>query len=277
MALPKFEEDVQIIAKLDDEPNDVGGLDSAQLKAKFDEAAGLLKEFINTVLLPALEGETASTNIGVKTISGISEAKTVQEALEALKYAIDNTATGSIPDDSLEGIKLKAGAVGARELALNSVANKNIANVSGAKVDEKSLPGATLEDESIDSRHYKPLSIQTSHMADECVDTGKVKNYSLTANKYAPGSVGATALAADAKSRGVAVVLASSAWADNMQTVNVEGVTADNNVLVAADPASRTAWNDAEIYCSAQAEGALTFSCVTVPGADVTANVVILA
>lgn len=83
-------------------------------------------------------------------------------------------------------------------------------------------------------------------------------------------------LAADAKSKGVAVTLASSGWADNAQTVAVEGVTADNNVLVAAAPESREAWNDAEIYCSAQSNGTLTFACGSVPAENVTANVVIL-
>lgn len=83
-------------------------------------------------------------------------------------------------------------------------------------------------------------------------------------------------LAEDAKSRGIAVTLAASAWENNSQTVSVAGVTADNNVLVAAAPASRTAWNDAEIYCSAQGSAALTFKCGTVPTEDVTANVVIL-
>lgn len=83
-------------------------------------------------------------------------------------------------------------------------------------------------------------------------------------------------LAEDAKSRGIAVTLASGGWADNAQTVSVEGVTSSNNVLVAAAPASRTAWNDAEIYCSAQGSAALTFKCGTAPTEDVTANVVIL-
>ncbi len=101
-----------------------------------------------------------------------------------------------------------------------------------------------------------PITVQTGNIAD--------------------GAVTAAKLAASAKSNGVAVILASGNWADNAQTVNVEGVSAGNNVIIAAAPDSRTAWNDAEIYCSAQAEGTLTFKCSTVPTADVTANVVIL-
>ena len=71
-------------------------------------------------------------------------------------------------------------------------------------------------------------------------------------------------------------MLAVADWADNAQTAAVEGVSADNNVLVAAAPESREAWNDAEVYCSAQSNGTLTFKCSSVPASDITANVVIL-
>ena len=98
----------------------------------------------------------------------------------------------------------------------------------------------------------------------------------MQTGNYADASVTAEKLAADAKSKGIAVTLASGSWSSKAQTVSVEGVTSGNNVLVAAAPASRTAWNDAEIYCSAQASGKLTFKCGTAPTADVTANVVIL-
>ena len=38
MALTAFNEDMEIISKLSDLPNDTDGLTSAELKAKFDEA-----------------------------------------------------------------------------------------------------------------------------------------------------------------------------------------------------------------------------------------------
>lgn len=108
------------------------------------------------------------------------------------------------------------------------------------------------------------------------IGTTELADGSVTTEKHADKSVTAAKLADDAKSKGVAVVLAKASWASKSQTVNVEGVTAGNNVLVAAAAASRTVWNDAEVYCSAQGEGTLTFSCSSVPSADITANVVIL-
>ena len=46
--------DLNIIQKLDDEPNDVGGLTSAELKAKFDESGNIIKKYINETLIPAV-------------------------------------------------------------------------------------------------------------------------------------------------------------------------------------------------------------------------------
>ena len=55
MSFSKFTKDMAIIQQLDDEPNDVGGMTAAELKAKFDEGGQALKDFLNDVLLPELE------------------------------------------------------------------------------------------------------------------------------------------------------------------------------------------------------------------------------
>lgn len=55
MSLTKLNKDMAIIQKLDDEPNDVGGLSAADLKAKFDEGGLALQEYLNNVLLAELE------------------------------------------------------------------------------------------------------------------------------------------------------------------------------------------------------------------------------
>lgn len=52
--------DLDIIQKLDDEPNDVGGLSAAELKAKFDEAGNTIKDFINESLIPQVVGADAT-------------------------------------------------------------------------------------------------------------------------------------------------------------------------------------------------------------------------
>jgi len=54
MAIPEFEVDMDIIAKLGEYPGSDDGLTSAGFKAKFDLAGKFLKEYINTILLPEL-------------------------------------------------------------------------------------------------------------------------------------------------------------------------------------------------------------------------------
>lgn len=79
------------------------------------------------------------------------------------------------------------------------------------------------------------------------------------------------------KSIPVTVTLASASWVDNSQTVSATGVTESNNVVVSPSGRdSTTAWADGEVLCTSQGSNALTFTCTTVPTADITVSVVIL-
>lgn len=55
MKLTKMEEDLRIHQKLDDEPNDVGGLTAQELKAKFDQAGLAIQSYLNETHLPETE------------------------------------------------------------------------------------------------------------------------------------------------------------------------------------------------------------------------------
>ena len=55
MALNKLNSDLSIIAKLGDQPGADNGLTTAQLKAKFDEAALLIQNYINNYLIPEID------------------------------------------------------------------------------------------------------------------------------------------------------------------------------------------------------------------------------
>lgn len=102
MALSEVVKDMSIIAKLDDEPNDVGGLSAAQLKAKFDEGGEALKEYINEVLLPELAAHTAAQSLGA-VING--EAVTIQGALDLLQQA--TVQNGNVPTGGEAGQYLR--------------------------------------------------------------------------------------------------------------------------------------------------------------------------
>ena len=60
MSLTKLTKDMGIISRLEDEPNDVGGLTAAQLKARFDEAGEAVKAYLNDTLLAELAAPTAA-------------------------------------------------------------------------------------------------------------------------------------------------------------------------------------------------------------------------
>jgi hypothetical protein len=60
------------------------------------------------------------------------------------------------------------------------------------------------------------------------------------------------------------------------QTVTATGVTASNTAIVSPSPSDYSDYTDAEIYCSAQGSGTLTFTCGTTPSNDIDVNVVII-
>lgn len=71
--------------------------------------------------------------------------------------------------------------------------------------------------------------------------------------------------------------LTVSGWGTDLtQTVSVSGVTASNTVIAAPNAASHAAYTEANIRCTAQESGKLTFTCDEIPTAALTVNVVIL-
>lgn len=76
--------------------------------------------------------------------------------------------------------------------------------------------------------------------------------------------------------KAVTVTLSASSWSNSTQTVNVNGVTATNTIMVSSSPENLSAYNAAGIYCSAQGNGSLTFNCEAAPSEDVSANIMIL-
>ena len=75
MSLEKLTADLDIIQALVNEPNDVGGMTADQVKAKFDSAGNVIKDYINIILTEAIDNldsanikKTGDQNIdGIKT------------------------------------------------------------------------------------------------------------------------------------------------------------------------------------------------------------------
>lgn len=95
--LTRMTADLNIIYALDDEPNDVGGMSAAELKARFDQSGLTIQRFINEVLLPELEGAQAAQRIGALAQDEKTES-TVQNELKKLNVAKH---THAKPDDQI--------------------------------------------------------------------------------------------------------------------------------------------------------------------------------
>lgn len=279
MSLPKFNEDIQIISKLADEPNDVGGLSADELKAKFDEASGLIKAFINDTLLPYLEGVSGAGDIGIANIPGLNDAANVQAALQELKTQLNNTSTGSIPDRSLSGEKLVTGAVGTNELANASVTSDKIANASvdDSKISAEKLSGASIQDKAIENRHFNGKVIKAENVEDNSLTGNQIEDFSIPSVKISSGAVTRSKLANDVKVLAFTnKTVAVSDWASDTTytdfpyraAVACEGVTAKYYAEVVFSPADALEG----IYCPVveSCDGGVYLYASEIPGADLT-------
>jgi hypothetical protein len=130
MAFTKNTDDMNIIQKLDDEPNDVGGLTATQLKAKFDEGGINLQDFINDHI-DELESASAAGNIGFQTSAAVP-ASNIQAAIENVQSQVAEATTGEIANASITNVKLAAGSAAGWEDITNSVDLELVTQAGGA-------------------------------------------------------------------------------------------------------------------------------------------------
>ena len=100
MELIKLNDDLDVIQKLDDEPNDVGGMTADELKKRFDQAPNAIKEYINGVLIPGI----------VELLEGLDKDKAGRDELQGVVL-------NQIPDGTVTAAKLNTGAVTREKLA----------------------------------------------------------------------------------------------------------------------------------------------------------------
>ena len=96
MSLEKLTKDLNIVQKLDDEPNDVGGLSAAELKKKFDEGSLTIQEYINNVMIPALETLGVETSVQLPEGAGFKYIRlNADRVLETSQDGVTWQASGS--------------------------------------------------------------------------------------------------------------------------------------------------------------------------------------
>lgn len=78
----------------------------------------------------------------------------------------------------------------------------------------------------------------------------------------------------------ISVKLLSAGWANNLQTVDAAGVTADKErchvIPCTPDSANNELYYNNGLCCEDQLDGKVTFSCKEVPASDVTVNLLVL-
>jgi hypothetical protein len=80
------------------------------------------------------------------------------------------------------------------------------------------------------------------------------------------------------KRKTVTVTLATAGWKDSLQTVSVDGVTADEtktDVIASPKAADYEAYSEAGILLFSQSDGGITFKCSDVPKVDIHVSVMV--
>lgn len=80
----------------------------------------------------------------------------------------------------------------------------------------------------------------------------------------------------DSKHNAAVATLPVSGWANNEQTVSVQGIASNAHVIVTPAPETWVAYTEAGVVCSEQGRNMLTFTCLDVPETSVSANILIL-
>ena len=205
--IPRVTDELGTVSTLDDRPNDTGGLTAAELKAKFDADAGTLKDYVNDVLIPFLEGTSAAESLGITTIPGFS-ADNIQTALEEIIGAMQEVTQGSVADGSITLAKLAAevtavalgGAAashthGAGDINSGVLNADRIPVLDGTKLGAGSVGTAQLGAAAVTAEKLAALAVLAQHIANGAVTTQKLAEGAVTAEKIAALAITAALIA----------------------------------------------------------------------------------
>lgn len=119
MSFSLMDDDMDIVSKLGDEPNEDDGLTAAGLKAVFDSAGKLCKKALNK-LISELHAATAAGNVGFQSSEDIDEDN-VQAAIENVQGQLVDVSQGSVANGSITTEKLRDDAVTGAKIAADTL------------------------------------------------------------------------------------------------------------------------------------------------------------
>lgn len=187
----------------------------------------------------------------------------------------------------LPEIKVLTGSVSSIPVAPSLTNNGTVRQLSLARVyvaaGTTAITASMITDERLDASVCgivtETVSVDTSMAQAQFMELLErmEKNLSqLLASQIPDKSITKEKLATGATYTAATATLTASGWADNSQTVSISGVTASNLVMVAPAPDSHEAYSDANVRCTAQGAGSLTFACDAVPSVALAVNIAIL-
>lgn len=136
--------DLNIIQKLDDEPNDVGGLTSAELKAKFDEGGNIIKKYINETLIPAVLTDDATEESRKQAEAARVAAEQGRASAEEVRVSAE-TARAAAEQARSEAEASRVSAENAREAAETARADETAGIVARATAQANAAAGSASQ------------------------------------------------------------------------------------------------------------------------------------
>ena len=249
--IPRVTDELGTVSTLDDRPNDTGGLTAAELKAKFDADAGTLKEYVNDVLIPFLEGTSAAESIGTTTTSGFS-ADNNQTAPEENISATQRITQGSVADGSITLAKLAAevtaialgGAAashthGAGDIASGTLEFSRIPVLDASKLDAGSVGSSQLASSAVTTQKIKDVAVTADKIASLAVLTQNIANGAVTTQKIAALAI-TTSLLADK-------AVTAAKLADNIPYTKF-GLSAEQVRKITVGTAAPSGGSDGDVY-----------------------------
>ena len=297
LVIPDLDDDLDVIQKLDDEPNDVGGLTAAQLKAKFDEGPNAIKRYINDELLPAIsdtvaeadvraeaeQGRVAAEAARVTAEQGRASAETGREQAEAARGTAEQArvaaeqgrATAEQSRAFAEDTRESQEAARQNAEAARAAAEQERVNTNTGIVAQATQQATAAGQSATAAAGSAQTAAQQAALAQQAAGsaataaasqlTGQMAGYVSDAQEAAQDAADA-ATAISAYGTEVPVTLTAAGWtgaaAPYAQTVAVAGLLAnsygDIGPANSATAAQRAAYRAALIAVTAQADGSVT-------------------
>lgn len=297
LVIPDLDDDLDVIQKLDDEPNDVGGLTAAQLKAKFDEGPNAIKSYINNELLPAIsdtvaeadvraeaeQGRVAAEAARVTAEQGRASAETGREQAEAARRTAEQArvaaeqgrATAEQGRASAEATRVSQETARQNAEAERQAAEQERVNTDTGIVAQATQQATAAGQSANAAAGSAQTAAQQAALAQQAAGsaataaasqlTGQMAGYVSDAQEAAQDAADA-ATAISAYGTEVPVTLTAAGWtgaaAPYAQTVAVAGLLAnsygDIGPANSATAAQRAAYRAALIAVTAQADGSVT-------------------